>query len=824
MYLNDVQVDNSTLAVSIWPPSHVPGVPEPPSQDEILSGAVTMLLVYPPTQPGAAVGSAGAAAAARTAPAQLACAQALVPRAYGATAAARTATAQLACPQALCPRANGATAAAVGTYGGVGAAPGAAAGGPIAAAARAPAARGNEAETATGSGGGGPVLSSGVWLAGGTGSLAVAATASQVLALRPVGGSSLPSHAAPIPPALLHTQHIQQTAPKPQHPQHQLKPLLGPVLYLPTQNLAQFQTASQGASRGAAAASFWRLNPLLSCMGAPPYVLLPATTPVLVRHPSAPNQMMLMQAADSAGQLLAFARPAEYGGIPSAVNLGRPAALQASETAAVQEALCQIRRIAESTMPLTAAAAAIAEGQAGSATAAAEVANAASAAADGLRAQAGGAGAADAARAVAAAGGGVTNGAPKERPEESREEWACAVAKAAQRLNSPTVLAAAAATTANPARAAAAHVDGAGAPASGAAAASLGAPQGGNGPSQNVCFMDAACWGKGESAAEGFESTRSMGVLGAAETEGGLEVLGAEGMDCLDNDEAFGEGALHLLPGVGGGGCGQLDFQAEVVQQRLKRGWEVSAAAAEEQQQQVATPAATAKAAAVAAGTAANGESEALTPLQPDCRNEDQVAKLSSASGRARSRKRRCPVQLNDGCGMGASGGLEDAAGQGHSHEFGSGCKLRGGGTLPNVGAAGGNGSSSSAASGAAAGSNCAGATPDCEHGGAICAGGSGGNAAATADADDGAPAAGPISVGANNMACPGGSGLPGGGTEALRSQEQSRQCFQAKRRKCRGHVPWADIETAAAVAAVAARRIQRMGSAGFQGHKKYKL
>ena len=229
-----------------------------------------MLFQYPPTQPGAATGNA----------------------------AAGIATAQLACAQPIVPRANGATAAAVDIPEGVGAAAGgtsaaeAAAVGNAGVWSAAAAARGNEAGAAmggSGGNGGGPMLSVGVWSAGGNAPLAVAATPAQVSTSHPAGGRRLPSRAAAIPPAL-HTQHKRQTAQQPLHSHHQVQPLLGPVLHRGPQRLAQSHSTSQPASKGTAAASFWRPNPLLSCMGAPPYALLPATfPPVLAPHLSALN-------------------------------------------------------------------------------------------------------------------------------------------------------------------------------------------------------------------------------------------------------------------------------------------------------------------------------------------------------------------------------------------------------------------------------------------------------------------------------------------------------------------------------------------------------
>ena len=45
-----MQVDSSTLAVCLWPPSPLPGVPEPPSVDAIPSSSVTILLDDAPCQ------------------------------------------------------------------------------------------------------------------------------------------------------------------------------------------------------------------------------------------------------------------------------------------------------------------------------------------------------------------------------------------------------------------------------------------------------------------------------------------------------------------------------------------------------------------------------------------------------------------------------------------------------------------------------------------------------------------------------------------------------------------------------------------------------
>ena len=48
--LTPVQVDDETLGISLWPPSPLPGVPEPPSVDAIGSGLVTILLDDAPGQ------------------------------------------------------------------------------------------------------------------------------------------------------------------------------------------------------------------------------------------------------------------------------------------------------------------------------------------------------------------------------------------------------------------------------------------------------------------------------------------------------------------------------------------------------------------------------------------------------------------------------------------------------------------------------------------------------------------------------------------------------------------------------------------------------
>ena len=220
----------------------------------------------------------------------------------------------------------------------------------------------------SGGSGRGPVSSAGLWPADGSASLVLPATpAAGGFGSYRASGSSLPYHAGPMTPAMLHTQHKQQPAQLPQHSQHQFQPWLGPVLHL-NQHLTQLQSSSQGVSRGtAAAASICRPNSLPHCMGAPlilPYFLLPATTPVLVTHSSAPNRIMPMQAADAAGQLLAFARPTSYGGNPCAVYPGTTVSLQMSETvrvaatAAAPDVLGEVQSIAGSTMPVITAAAA----------------------------------------------------------------------------------------------------------------------------------------------------------------------------------------------------------------------------------------------------------------------------------------------------------------------------------------------------------------------------------------------------------------------------------------------------------------------------------
>ena len=82
--------------------------------------------------------------------------------------------------------------------------------------------------------------------------------------------------------------------------------------------------------------------------------------------------------------------------------------------------------------------------------------------------------------------------------------------------------------------------------------------------SQRGCSLAAACLAKGEAAAK-----RGGNLLGTWWPAGERNTRVAESVEDLarlDHPEAVGEGSLELLPGVGGGSCGQLHFHAAVLE------------------------------------------------------------------------------------------------------------------------------------------------------------------------------------------------------------------------------------------------------------------
>ena len=751
-----MQVDSSTLAISLWPPSSLPGVPEPPTVSELASGSATVLLEHQLLHIASPGGNAAGAA------------QKPVPAATAASAAGgheRTAAAADTIT-------NGVPAA-------VGAAPG------VALAERSPARSCSAAATSPV-----PVMC--------RAPIAHASLAAAAVCSNPTQQAS--SNQA----ALLQRQHIPHITLRPalQHvpgavlqplQQYMLQPIMQPI---------HSHLLGSGLSNGLEAAAMCKPADVLlnstNANGALPYVMFPATTPVLLPHPSALNHIPLLQAAGAAGmapwQPLAFAVANQYRGSRVIVqpNCGRsPAGPAGSVMAAVAAA--------------EASAALGVQSRPGACTAAARTTAVFTPPP------------ASPPPAPASVVGAATPAF--SAPKVVNDQTATAAQAAAAALPEALIAASPAAAAAQAAAAAATKPAAAAQAADAApqAAAVAVSPTAVEGLDEATCLAAAGVisdypYLTPPSAAMQGLVTRTVAVEQPLADLHGRGEQGSAGLleACSPNGGCKGWGGKG---GVRRGGCVSVTRIAAGAAASCDSPATLRVLEREADQQGVAVDAG--EGASMPAGGRAATNCREQVPVYDAAAAADtsraDTGKLElmgpgsgQGAGIRRSLAKRCPDQLESfSCREGCSMTL-DAAGPCPRQEIGSsgykrqriGALLSATpGTADVAAAANKNHPGASAFEGLASGGTAV----------AAAAAVSGGTAAAVAaaDADDRAILS---HMGANHWgeAC-------GIGSEFATGLDRRRRHLEAKRKKCRGSVPWADIEAAAANAAAAFKRVCRV-------------